>query len=57
VHASGYESESQCSAATPAALEANNNFDFPTLVARCRSAKATAAAEAEKPPRAKTRRS
>lgn len=51
-----YESASQCSAATPAALEANNNFDFPTLVARCRAARPTAAAEAEKSTRTRTRR-
>jgi acyl-CoA synthetase (AMP-forming)/AMP-acid ligase II len=31
-----YETEAQCSAATAAALEANSNFDFPTLLARCR---------------------
>ena len=31
-----YENATQCSAATAAALENNNNFDFPTLVARCR---------------------
>lgn len=31
-----YETEAQCSAATPAALEAHSNFDFPTLLARCR---------------------
>ena len=33
-----YSSEAQCSAATIPALEANSNFDYPTLVARCRSA-------------------
>jgi hypothetical protein len=31
-----YESAQQCSEATAAALEANNDFDFPTLVASCR---------------------
>lgn len=31
-----YENVSQCSAATAAALQENNNFDFPTLLARCR---------------------
>ena len=30
----------QCSAATAAALEANSNFDFPTLLARCRAGSA-----------------
>ena len=33
-----YQTEAQCSAATIPALEANSNFDYPTLVARCRSA-------------------
>ena len=33
-----YASEAQCSAAAPAALMDNSNFDYPTLVARCRSA-------------------
>jgi len=32
-----YSTEAQCSAATIPALEANSNFDYPTLVARCRS--------------------
>jgi acyl-CoA synthetase (AMP-forming)/AMP-acid ligase II len=41
-----YATEEQCSAATPGALEANSNFDFPTLVARCRASKPTASAEA-----------
>jgi hypothetical protein len=31
-----YASEAECSAATSEALEGNSNFDFPTLVARCR---------------------
>ena len=39
-----YESSAQCSAATARALEANNNFDFPTLVARCRPGSAATAA-------------
>lgn len=30
-----YESAAQCSAATTAALEANTNFDYATLLARC----------------------
>jgi hypothetical protein len=45
-----YQSAGQCSAATGAALEANNNFDFPTLVARCRSSLAPAAAEVRPEP-------
>ena len=31
-----YESAAQCTAATAAVLEGNNNFDFPTLIASCR---------------------
>jgi hypothetical protein len=31
-----YASEAQCIAATGAALMENSNFDYPTLVARCR---------------------
>jgi len=51
-----YVSQAECSAATAAALETHNNFDFPTLVARCRSGKALAAADAQKPTRARARR-
>jgi len=51
-----YASEAKCSAATPAALETHNNFDFPTLVARCHSAKSSTSAEAQKPARPRTRR-
>ena len=40
-----YETEAQCSAATSAALEANSNFDFPTLLARCRPGTADTHAE------------
>lgn len=39
-----YETAAQCSAATASALEANNNFDFPTLVARCRAGSGPSAA-------------
>jgi hypothetical protein len=42
-----YASEAQCAAATGPALEANSNFDFPTLLARCKSAVARTAAEVE----------
>lgn len=45
-----YQSASQCSAATARALEENNDFDFPTLVARCKSGVA-ASAEATPLPR------
>ncbi|HUP67166.1 MAG TPA: hypothetical protein VM145_03015 [Sphingomicrobium sp.] len=43
---SRYESAEQCAQAAPAALEANTNFDFPTLVARCRAGSARASADA-----------
>jgi acyl-CoA synthetase (AMP-forming)/AMP-acid ligase II len=33
-----YETQDQCIAATGAALLDNSNFDYPTLVARCRPA-------------------
>ena len=35
-----YESAAQCSAATTVALEANTDFDYPTLLARCREGSA-----------------
>jgi hypothetical protein len=38
-----YESAAQCSAATTAALEANTNFDYPTLLARCSEGSAKSA--------------
>jgi hypothetical protein len=37
-----YENAAQCSAATAGALETHNDFDFPTLVARCRPGAAPA---------------
>ena len=43
-----YESQAQCSAATPGALEANSNFDFPTLIARCKPGVAPASAEVQR---------
>jgi hypothetical protein len=42
-----YDTEEQCSAATAGALEAHNDFDFPTLVARCRAVARPAAAPAQ----------
>lgn len=53
-----YVTSEQCSAATAAALEANNNFDFPTLLARCRPGGDAAAASADRnqPLPAKARR-
>lgn len=41
-----YATEAQCSAATTVALEKNSDFDFPTLMAKCTSAKPAEAAEA-----------
>ena len=35
-----FATEQQCNAATAAALTKNSDFDFPTLVARCRSVEA-----------------
>jgi hypothetical protein len=32
-----YDNEAQCNAATVSALEANTQFDFPTLLARCQT--------------------
>lgn len=50
-----YANVAECSAATPAALEANSQFDFPTLVARCRAGTSMKTAEAQRdrplPPR------
>ena len=40
-----YSTEAQCTAAAPAALMDNSNFDFPTLVARCRHGDTKSAAE------------
>ena len=46
-----YSTEAQCDAATNAALEANSDFDFPTLLARCRVGTArTAEAQHDGPP-------
>ena len=44
-----YENAAQCNAATVAALEANSNFDFPTLLAKCHSASAPKAASVSAP--------
>jgi acyl-CoA synthetase (AMP-forming)/AMP-acid ligase II len=54
-----YSSADQCNAATVEALNENNAFDFPTLLAKCRKAALPAAADrSEQPqvPRADTRR-
>ena len=42
-----YASESQCNAATIEALTKNSDFDFPTLVARCRSVDAPVSSSAK----------
>jgi hypothetical protein len=42
-----YATSAECSAATSAALEANSDFDFPTLLARCRRSAAATAAEGQ----------
>lgn len=39
-----YATAAECSTATGPALEANSNFDFPTLLAQCHAANAPAAA-------------
>ena len=53
-----YATQAQCSAAATAALEKNNDFDFPTLLARCRAQnpKKSAHAQRGKPPRIRVRR-
>jgi len=51
-----YATEEQCSAAAGAALIENSDFDYPTLLARCRPA-TEKSAEAKEPPRDKRRRS
>ena len=50
-----YATEAQCSEATGAALIENSNFDYPTLVARCRPEQ-TKSADARDRPRDKRRR-
>jgi hypothetical protein len=45
----GYERRDACFAATAPALAANGDFDFPTLLAICRPAKAPAADRAPRP--------
>ena len=41
-----FESHQACLAASDAALTANSDFDYPTLLAQCRPAKAPAAGRA-----------
>ena len=47
-----YSTASECNAATVDALNDNNGFDFPTLLARCRKAALPAAADRSSAPRA-----
>ena len=53
-----YATQEQCSQATTAALEENSNFDFPTLLARCRAGNLQKSADAQrgKPQTARVRR-
>jgi hypothetical protein len=46
-----YSSASECDAATVAALNENNAFDFPTLLAQCRKGSLPAAAARSQEPR------
>lgn len=49
-----YATASECSGATTGALEANNGFDFPTLIAQCRAEPGAKSADAHRraePPR------
>jgi hypothetical protein len=46
-----YSSVSECDAATVAALNENNAFDFPTLLAQCRKATLPASADRTQEPR------
>jgi|SRR5579872_1233016 len=43
-----YATRAQCSAATSSALEENSNFDFPTLLARCRVGALQKSADAQR---------
>ena len=53
-----YATQAECSAATVPALEANTDFDFPTLVARCRAgAEKAADVQRERAAAGRTRRS
>lgn len=44
-----YQSESACTAAAPAALATNNNFDFPSLLAVCRPGSEPTAQRSQQP--------
>lgn len=53
-----YATEAQCTAATASALEQNSDFDFPTLLARCRrqGMEKAASAQSDQPKPAYVRR-
>jgi hypothetical protein len=51
---SRYESAAACEAATVGVLSASTDFDFPTLVARCRADKGRSAVERKAVPRSVT---
>jgi hypothetical protein len=53
-----YTTAAECAAASSAALEVNSDFDFPTLLARCRpgTAATTAETQRERPAPAVSRR-
>jgi hypothetical protein len=51
---SRYESAAACEAATGDVLASSTEFDFPTIVARCRTAKSPAAVERRPIPRSVT---
>lgn len=45
-----YESQAACSAATNDVLAQNSDFDFPTIVAECRTSRAVPAAQQTEQP-------
>lgn len=47
-----YESQAQCVASRDAALDANTDLDFPTLVAECRKASAKSSGNNQPQPKA-----
>ena len=44
-----YASQEACTAGTQQALNANSDFDFPTLVAECRATQPRSTAETDRP--------
>jgi hypothetical protein len=45
-----YATEQQCNSATSEALTRSTDFDFPTIVARCRSVETPVSSKADSPP-------